>query len=615
MITRMTRYDFILLSGQTEEFLTRLQELGVVDITRSVKAVDDKSAAMLAKIGDIRRAISALEALDYSKDPDRDAVLSAAKSSVIDGCKMRNTLDSVAELASLEASKKALVRELRGCEVWGDYDQGRIDTLKAAGIDLHFYCVSLKKVDSEWKVNYALQIIESDSDYAWFVVAAPAGEPYDFPVAETEMPSRGAVEVRAAIDALQAEIIAVKARLQALRDIHLPHMKEGLARHSAELDRYFAASAAGEAAEGHITTFTGFAPSEDDARLKAEFDAMDLIYVAEAAVTDDNPPIKLHNNWFSRQFELFTGMYGMPSYNEFDPTPVLAPFFLLFFSMCMGDGGYGLVLILAALVLKYKMGDSALGKMHSLVMLLGIGTTVVGCLLGTFFGIPLYEASWVPVWMKRCMLVEANVGKIAGFDPQIVFTIGLGIFHICLAMVVKTICVTYHDGLKNNLSTWGWTILIVGLVVCGGLAVGGLLGGEALKWTVIAIGVVSALGIYIFNKPGRNPLINIGAGLWDTYNMATGLLGDTLSYLRLYALGLAGGMLGGAFNQLGGMLLGDNPTWQWLPCVIILLIGHGLNLAMSCLGAFVHPLRLSFVEYFKNVGYDGKGLKYNPLKK
>ena len=97
--------------------------------------------------------------------------------------------------------------------------------------------------------------------------------------------------------------------------------------------------------------------------------------------------------------------------------------------------------------------------------------------------------------------------------------------------------------------------------------------------------------------------------------MATGILGDVLSYIRLYALGLAGGMLGGAFNDLGAMVLGSEPTWQWLPYVIILLFGHILNLLMSCLGAFVHPLRLTFVEYFKNSGYEGKGLKYNPLKK
>ena len=97
--------------------------------------------------------------------------------------------------------------------------------------------------------------------------------------------------------------------------------------------------------------------------------------------------------------------------------------------------------------------------------------------------------------------------------------------------------------------------------------------------------------------------------------MVTGILGDVLSYIRLYALGLAGGLLGGAFNQIAQMLLNtDIPGLSWVFFIIMLVFGHALNLAMSCLGAFVHPLRLTFVEYFKNSGYEGKGNTYNPLK-
>ena len=106
--------------------------------------------------------------------------------------------------------------------------------------------------------------------------------------------------------------------------------------------------------------------------------------------------------------------------------------------------------------------------------------------------------------------------------------------------------------------------------------------------------------------------MNVGAGLWDTYNMATGILGDVLSYIRLFALGLAGGMLGAAFNDLALMVKGDSVI-TWLPFILILLFGHVLNVLMSALGSFVHPLRLTFVEYFKNAGYEGKGAKYNPL--
>ena len=197
---------------------------------------------------------------------------------------------------------------------------------------------------------------------------------------------------------------------------------------------------------------------------------------------------------------------------------------------------------------------------------------------------------------------------------QMLLALGIGVFHICLAMVIKAVGYTKRLGFKENLATWGWTLLIVGGVIIALLGAGKLLSAAAIKWAVIAIGVISALGIYIFNTPGRNPLINVGAGLWDTYNMATGILGDVLSYIRLFALGLAGGMLGAAFNDLGKMVLGDGGV-NWVFFILILLVGHVLNLLMSCLGAFVHPLRLNFVEYFKNSGYEGKGKIYNPLKR
>jgi Archaeal/vacuolar-type H+-ATPase subunit I len=252
-----------------------------------------------------------------------------------------------------------------------------------------------------------------------------------------------------------------------------------------------------------------------------------------------------------------------------------------------------------------------MADMAPLVMILGVGTFFVGIVLHTFFGINLYEASWVPQWLKKCMIS----GTVAGYDAQMVLAIGVGIFHICLAMIVKSIGFTKRFGFAKAISTWGWTLLIVGSIVTGGLALMGVIDTPVVKIILIAIGIVSGLGIFLLNDLHRNPLINIGSGLWDTYNTATGLMGDVLSYLRLYALGLAGGMLGNTFNFLAGMGLDmPVPGLNYLLFAFIVLIGHVLNLALSCLGAFVHPLRLTFVEYFKNSGYEGSGREYRPLK-
>ena len=363
-----------------------------------------------------------------------------------------------------------------------------------------------------------------------------------------------------------------------------------------------------------ITVFTGFSPAENDIVLTEAFDKMGILYIKEEAVQEDNPPIKLKNNWFTRQFECFTEMYGMPVYSEFDPTPILAPFYLLFFAMCLGDAGYGIVLLLFGLMLnKGWLKVGMFDGLGNIIAILGAGTMVVGTVLGTFFGIGMFDAAWVPEWLKSIMIVgDVDVPGVGVLNIQMLLAMGIGIFHICVAMTVKAICYTKRFGWKENIATWGWLILIVGGVLTGLLALGKLISPEAIKWALIIIGAVSALAIYIFNTPGRNPLVNVGAGLWDTYNMATGILGDVLSYLRLFALGLAGGMLGQAFNNLALSVKGD-AVMTWVPFVLILIVGHVINILLSSLGAFVHPMRLTFMEYFKNAGYEGKGSSYNPL--
>ena len=126
--------------------------------------------------------------------------------------------------------------------------------------------------------------------------------------------------------------------------------------------------------------------------------------------------------------------------------------------------------------------------------------------------------------------------------------------------------------------------------------------------------IAAAVLIFLFNSPGKNPLLNIGLGLWDTYNMATGLLGDVLSYVRLFALGLSGGILANVFNSMAVGMKPDNPVAGFIVMVLIFVIGHALNIFMNILGAIVHPMRLTFVEFFKNAGYSGGGVEYKPFK-
>ena len=612
MITKMTKYSFILLTGEKEGFLEQLQELGVVDISRSVKPVDQDSSEMLAKATKARKALEFLESIDYTKDADAEAISKATVT--VEGDPIAFVENCKARLAELQAALSAAGKEVEIRRPWGTYDKNALDSLADLGYSVHYHVVDKKKFDESWAELYPLQVVDDQTDKVWFVTVSSNDSEYAFPVKETAAPSGTFAQANEELERIKEEIILCKAGILNAKD-YIPAMKEIRNADLADLDRYLANEAGQIAAENYITVFTGFAPAENDADLVEAFEKMGVLYIKEDAVQEDNPPIKLQNGWFARQFEVFTEMYGMPVYTEFDPTPIVAPFYLLFFAMCMGDAGYGIILLLMGIML--NKGWVKIGMFEGLgniIAILGAGTMLVGTVLGTFFGTSLFEAAWVPQWLKSCMIVgDIDIPGIGTLNIQMILAMGIGIFHICLAMTVKAICYTKRFGIKENIATWGWLLLIVGGVLLALLGVGKILSPEAMKWAVMAVGGVSALAIYIFNTPGRNPLINIGAGLWDTYNMATGILGDVLSYLRLFALGLAGGMLGQAFNDLAISVKGDSPV-TWLPFVLILIIGHLMNIMLSGLGAFVHPMRLTFMEYFKNAGYEGKGAAYNPLK-
>ena len=586
MITQMKKYTFLVFHRDYEAFLEQLRSLGVVHITEKASGTAEDAT---------------LQSLLQQADRLRKTIAQGAPDQLLQ------------EKSNVESRIAATEKEAKAMAVWGDFSSERIEQLQQAGYSLHFFVCPQKKFEAEWGTEVAVE-----KGQVYFVVVEKAGEESalseELQAYSTELTlsKKSSTALLQDVEGLNGLLAAQNARIELWQKEQLPAMEQEYKETLQQIDWQRVTLNTDTVAEGALKVVEGFCPIDQTAALDTMLQEQDIYFQAEDPTEEDNTPIKLRNNWFTRMFECFTGMYGMPTYGEFDPTPILAPFYLLFFAMCMGDAGYGLVLIAFGLLVHYKkLNISMFEGLGPIITTLGVGTAVVGLFLGTFFGIPLAQADWYPEALKG-IIVQ---GTVMGYDAQMVLAICIGVFHICLAMVVKAICYTKRFGFKENISTWGWLLLVV-----GGLSALILLmlfnaPAEVTKWTLIGIAGVSALGIYIFNKPGRNPLLNIGAGLWDTYNMATGLLGDVLSYVRLYALGLAGGMLGGAFNDLGLMVLGENPTWQWVGFVLILLIGHVLNVAMSALGAFVHPLRLTFVEYFKNSGYEGKGVAYQPFKK
>ena len=588
MITQMKKYTFLVFHREYEAFLEQLRDLGVVHVTEKAAGMADDAH---------------LQELLSKADNARKLIAQGAPDQLLN------------EKAALEQRIAATQKEADKMAVWGDFSAERMEQLKAAGYTLRYFTCHKKLFQEEWGI-----VVAEQGATVYFVHVSKTSEPSELLntvlelCQEQYLNQKSAADLQKDVEGLNGLLVAQNARIELWAKENIPALEDELKQLQEQIDWKRVTLNTDSEADGSLKILEGFCPIDQVPALDAVLEKQEVYYQAEDPTAEDNTPIKLRNNKFTQLFESLTGMYGWPNYGEFDPTPILAPFFLLFFAMCMGDCGYGILLmIIGVLIAKKKLNIEMFDGLGPIITVLGVGTTVVGFFLGTFMGIDLYNAEWMPQALKSVMIK----GEVMGYDIQMVLALCIGVFHICLAMVVKAICYTKQFGFKENIATWGWTLLIVGglLVAILGMTV---LPAAVFKGAIIAVGTVSALAIYIFNTPGRNPLINIGAGLWDTYNMATGILGDVLSYIRLYALGLAGGMLGAAFNNLGLMVMGgstEGATWQWLPFVLILVLGHVLNLAMSALGAFVHPLRLSFVEYFKNAGYEGKGTLYKPFKK
>ena len=610
MISKMNKLSFLIYHKEYEMFLEKLRELGVVHIEKRQGAeMDANLQAFMQK----RTAYQSLLKSMTLAAASFEGTASATSSSLT----IEQVVDSYESqqehIQALNMQLPVLDKEIDAMEVWGEFDWNVIEQLKVNGWQLQFYCCPDKSFEEAWMDDYNATIINRKGGQCYFVTVNQM--PVELEAEVVRLPKRRLSELVREQEQLKADIKKANEVLDLFCIENTPVVEKALDSLESDINLMEVEQLGGERmAEGAIVMMEGWVPVENDAEVRKMLDESGVYYEIRPAEKEDNAPIKLKNGKISRAFEMLTKMYGMPDYGEFDPTPLLAPFYALFFGMCVGDAGYGLLLVLLGFYLKKKLSKSMAGMMNLLITL-GVATTVVGAVFNTFFGASLTDLN-LPEWMNS--LIISGKWDGTSYDKTMVIALLVGMFHICFAMTVKAICSTARYGFKNALSDWGWWLLVGGSVVVATLNYLGVMDMDMSKMAFIGIGGVSAIGIYLLNNIRRNVFANIGAGLWDTYNMATGLMGDLLSYLRLYALGLAGGMLGGVFNTLGMQLrdtLGDFLFGipGWICFGLIFVAGHGLNIALSCLSGYVHSIRLTFVEYFKNSGYDGKGVEYKPF--
>ena len=366
--------------------------------------------------------------------------------------------------------------------------------------------------------------------------------------------------------------------------------------------------ATGEA-DDKVMLLEGWIPNKIVPEVRQELDQLPCYYAEQEILDEDKIPIKLQNNRFSRLFEPITRMYSLPNYSELDSTPLFAPFFMLFFSLCFGDAGYGLVIFLLATIFKRKVKGQSTKDICSLAQWLGGTTVVVGSLLGTVFGMVMPWAN------DGSVLGSVRDDYFLNQDNLMLLSVVLGIVQILFAKTVAAVKVQKQRGLKYALSSYAWVIVIFALIMAVALPMAATGIPSYVTYIFYGLAIAAGLVVVFYNSPGKNIFLNIGSSLWATYNTASGLLGDTLSYIRLFAIGLTSGVLGGVFNNLAVSMSEGLPVGlNWLVMVFILLFGHGLNFGLAIISSLVHPLRLTFVEYYKNSEFEGGGKPYTPFK-
>ena len=606
MITKMKKLTFLVYHKEYEEFLNSLRELGVVHIVEKQQGAADNTE-LQENIRLFNRLAATLKLLQNQKH-EKNAVIATEGGTATRGMQVLDEVDALqTEHGKLSQQLQSYAKEKEVLEVWGNFEPTGIQKLKDAGYIIGFYSCSEGNYKEEWETEYNAMIVNRISSKVFFVTVTKAGQEVDLDVEQAKLPAYSLSRLEALYDTTEQAIEGNEKKLVALSETDIPSLKAALKELQSQIEFSKVVLSSEQTAGDKLMLIEGWAPAYSKVEIEAYLNDAHVYYEITDPMPGDNVPIRLNNKGFFAWFEPICKLYMLPKYNELDLTPFFAPFFMVFFGLCLGDSGYGLFLFLGATAYRLlaKKVTPSMKSIISLIQVLSASTFFCGLLTGTFFGANIYDLDWPIVQrLKHAVLMDNN--------DMFRLSLILGVIQILFGMVLKAVNQTIQFGFKYAIATIGWIILLVSTAVSALFSSSELLsmGGTAYKVVLCISGAM----IFLFNTPGKNIFMNIGLGLWDSYNMVTGLLGDVLSYVRLFALGLSGGILAGVFNSLAVGMSPDNVIAGPIVMVLIFVIGHAINMFMNVLGAVVHPMRLTFVEFFKNSGYEGGGKEYKPFK-
>ena len=605
MIVKMSKYAFMVYHREYDAFLTTLRELGVVHVKETNSVLDN--AELQALLAERKQVSTAIRYCKNLNSQTKEVTVAPARGlTKAEGLKLVGKLEEMQEKrAQLQAAKVSLEKDIAYMDIWGEFSYANIRRLKKAGFDVTFFSCPTSKYEPKWGEEYNAFLVNNFQSVTYFVTVTKTGTPIDIDAERPKMPDRGLAKLHLAMEQLLDNIKVLNNQLKEYAAEQYNTLVELEKNIQNEFNLSNTLVQTDREAGDKLMLLEGFVPTEEAPAMEVALEK-EGYYFQELDIQDgDRVPIKLKNNKFNRLYEPITKMFSLPNYTEFDPTPLFAPFFMLFFGLCFGDGGYGLLVLLACSFFKRKVNPDFKPYL-TLFQYLGLAAIIVGTCTGSFFGIALAD---VPALSK---VKDYFVSS----DNLMTFSIVIGLVQIIFGKTVAAFKMKAQKGVKYSIAPFAWVFVITALALAFGLPMLNLQLPETVKTVFIGIAVIGLVVAYLYNSPGKNIFLNFGTGLWNTYNMASGLLGDTLSYIRLFAIGLTGAILGGVFNQLAvDMTEGMNIVLRAVCMLLILLVGHAINIGLCTISSLVHPLRLIFVEYYKNAEFEGGGKEYRPFKK
>lgn len=601
-IARMTRVFIAGPVDKQEETLRFLQEVGVMHVEPSAEMAGEfekKNSELLGRVKKLDQVINALHNFSVTEESSPSTVTDAELAGFVDK-KLFERQEMESRLASLEHLRDDLLP-------WGNFDVAQIKTLEDAGLVIRRYRMDNKKWEAfQPPDGVLLQVVTEKQDVLFFMISM-AEQPeisgatlLSIPAMSLSQTEEEISELRQKIKNLQDDLSKLARRAEVIKEQLIATLNEAS----------YVENMATVYKEHYLFGLQGWIPENQEAAFQDKIATakIPLRVVTRAPLADEEPPILIRNNWFIERIQPLLKLYGIPQYRHLDPSCFFAPFMILFFGICLGDAGYGLVFYIISYFLGKKLGSKVEGLplVVKLCKAFSLATIVVGLATGSIFGYGFEDRSWVLVDL------DVNVGK-----PMILFylSLGLGVIHLSLSYLMGIIQTVYFYIKMQKLGMvavlWGGVFLIVRNIWFSSpdssLHMPFYYGGISC----LAVGLLLTL---LFANDSKKWVSRLGLGLWNIYGLS-GLIGDLLSYARLFGLGIATASIAAVMNQLANMTLSSLGPIIGLPfALIIIIVGHTFNLALGLLGSTVHSARLHFVEAFKSF-FEGGGMEYKPFKK